>query len=146
MEAIVVIFSRFSTYISPAIGKPRISVLAQTLHLVVLVPAVVLAVDYGYETLYLTRSLVRLEAVLVNLVIAWVLIRLSPWEQVRRLLPEVAACLVMAGAGYALRAVSDGVWISLLWIVICAAVYFLVLWLFRGERENLVEILKKMKK
>ena len=78
MEVVTVIFSRFCSVIFPAIGKPRISVIVQILHLVVLVPATVISVQYGYEALYITRSFVRLEGVVVNVIFAYALIKLSP--------------------------------------------------------------------
>ena len=77
MSAITIIFSRFCSNIYPAMGKPRLSVLSQILHLAALIPAVVISVQYGFESLYITRSLVRIEGIIVNLVIVYFLIHIT---------------------------------------------------------------------
>lgn len=61
MEVITVVFQRICSNIFPAIGKPRISVTVQVLHLVVLIPAVYISIGYGFSVLFYTRAFIRLE-------------------------------------------------------------------------------------
>lgn len=65
MEVITVVFQRICSNIFPAIGKPRISVTVQVLHLVVLIPAVYISIGYGFSVLFYTRAFVRLQLVAV---------------------------------------------------------------------------------
>ncbi len=150
MEVITVLFSRFCSNVYPAIGKPRISVVVQMLHLVVLVPAVIIAGKYGFRALYVTRSLVRMELVLVNMVFVYMLIKQSPWKMFTNILPELLSSIVMAIAGWLLLKINDSIIVSFAWIAICAVIYFLVLQLFPEDRALLISIknnsFKKLKR
>lgn len=140
MEVVTVIFARFCSNVYPAIGKPRVSVIVQILHLVVLIPAVIISGQYGFRALYITRSLVRLELVLVNLVFVYVLINQSPWKMFTNILPELLSCVAMSIVAWGLLKICDTVIISFLWIGICAIVYFAILYLFPDDRSILLNL------
>lgn len=140
MEVITVIFSRFCSNVYPAIGKPKVSVASQSLHLVALIPAVIISGHYGFRTLYITRSLIRLEGVAVNLIFLYVLIKQSPWKMFVNILPEVLSCIMMAGVGWGLLCISDNVVISFVWILICVVVYFVTLYIFPKDRLLLLKL------
>ena len=89
MEVITVIFARFCSNVYPAVGKPHLSALSQILHLAFLVPAVVISTQYGFRALYITRSFIRLQSVIVNLIILYYLIRQSPWKMFVNILSPV---------------------------------------------------------
>ena len=103
-------------------------------------PAVIISGQYGFRILYITRSLIRLEAILVNLVAVYLLIKLSPWRMVVNILPEAFACVCMSVIAFILLEISDNIIISFLWIAICATVYFIVLLAFPKEKIMLVRI------
>ncbi len=134
MEVITVVFARFCSNVYPAVGKPRVSVIVQLLHLVVLAPAVIISGRYGFRTLYITRSLVRIEAIIVNLVFVYVLIKQSPWKMLTNVLPEILGCAVMFVCARLMLYLNGSMMCSVLWIVVSAAVYFLVLYMFPAER------------
>ena len=62
-SAITIVLSHYSSEVYRAKGKPKLSVLAQVLHIIVLWPTVLISIKYGFETLYVARSLVRFELV-----------------------------------------------------------------------------------
>jgi len=144
MEVITVIFSRFCSNVYPAIGKPRISVVVQVLHLVVLIPAVIISGQYGFRALYITRSLIRLELVIVNLIFVYVLIKQSPWKMFVNILPEILSCSVMAIVAWLLLKVSNSMVLSFVWIVVCAAIYFIVLYMFPNDRVLILNLKDKL--
>ena len=144
MEVITVIFSRFCGVIYPAIGKPRISVIVQILHLVVLIPAIIIAAQYGYEVLYWTRSLVRLEGVLVNFIFAYMLIKLSPFKMMANILPEVLACVVMGLFAYLMLQINSNTIASFTYIILCIIIYFATIYILPGEKEFLTKIKSKL--
>lgn len=138
MEAITIVFARFCSPVYPAIGKPRISVIVQILHVLVLIPAVIISGQYGFEALYITRSLIRLELVLVNIIAVYIIIKQSPWKMVANVIPQFISSLIMAIVGYLLLRVSDSIVMSFVWILLCVAVYFLSLYLlFPGDRSTI---------
>lgn len=138
MEVTTVIFSRFCSPVYPAIGKPRVSVIVQFMHLVVLIPAVIISGQYGFRALYITRSMVRMEGVLVNLIAVYILIKQSPWKMFVNILPEISSCILMAFVAYILLRLNDSVIVSFLWVVVCAFVYFVVLSVSPQEKNILV--------
>lgn len=144
METIAVLFSRFCSNVYPAVGKPRISVLVQLLHIVVLIPAVIISGKYGFQVLYITRSLVRLEAVVVNLLFVYLLIKQSPWKMFTNVFPEFFSSFVMALVGYSLLLINDSTQISFVWIVVCVLLYFATLYMFPNDRLMLMTLINRV--
>lgn len=143
MEVMTVIFSRFCTNVYPAIGKPRVSVINQAQHLCFLIPAVIISGQYGFHALYVTRSLVRVEAVLFNLLLVYILIKQSPWKMIENILPELFSCAIMASVGLVLLKINNTMILSFVWVLVCAFVYFAVLSLFPNDRAILKNIKEK---
>lgn len=147
MEAVTIIFSRFCSPVYPAIGKPRVSVIVQISHLAVLVPAVIVSGQYGFEPLYITRSLVRLELVMVNLIAVYITIKQSPWRMFLNVLPEFICTALMCAVAYALLSINDSIALSFVWVFICIGVYFVSLYyLFPQERASLKSLVQTVTK
>lgn len=143
MEVITVVFSRFTSNVYPAIGKPRMGVLAQILHLSALIPAVIISGQYGFHALYVTRSLIRFQGIAVGLVLVWILIKQSPWKMFTNILPELISCIAMSIVAWLLLKISDNLIITFIWIGICAAVYFMVLLAFPKDRAIIITLKNK---
>lgn len=144
MEVVTVLFSRFCSPVYPAIGKPKISVVVQLLHVIVLIPAVIISGQYGFRALYITRSLIRLELVLVNLIFVYLLIKQSPWRMFTNILPVVCSCIVMALIAFLLLSLNQTIVLSFVWVVVCMLVYFAVLSLFPKERAIVLGLKEKV--
>lgn len=144
VDVFIIVFSRFCSNIFPAIGKPKISVYAQILHLIVLLPAVYISIGYGFEALFYTRTFVRLEGLLVGIIFAYYTIKISPIKMLTNIVPELIACIIMSAVGYILLAINDNLWLQFLWITICAIIYLMSLTLFAKDRQCLVSLYKKI--
>ena len=144
MEVVTVLFSRFCSPVYPAIGKPKISVVVQLLHVIVLIPAVIISGQSGFRALYITRSLIRLELVLVNLIFVYLLIKQSPWRMFTNILPVVCSCIVMALIAFLLLSLNQTIVLSFVWVVVCMLVYFAVLSLFPKERAIVLGLKEKV--
>lgn len=143
MEAVTVVFARFCSPVYPAIGKPRVSVIVQILHLVVLIPAIIISGKYGFTALYVTRSLVRLELVLVNMVAVYCMIKQSPWKMIINVMPQLVCACIMGVVAYLLLTFNNGVVISFVWVVLCIGIYFGSLYFFfPKERDNVNGLLQ----
>lgn len=136
-EVIMLLFSRFCSNIYPAIGKPHYSVLIQILHLIVLVPAVYISAKISFETLYWTRTLVRLELLLLNLYFAFKLIKLSPWKSLYAVLPFVTITILLIIIASWLLNIWSSEWAILLWGSLTGALYIWGLLLWPGEKKFL---------
>ena len=141
MSAVTIVFARFCSPVYPAIGKPRTSAIVQLSHLVVLIPAIILSGQYGFQALYITRSLIRLELVAVNLIAVYVMIQLSPWKMLLNIMPEAISAAIMGGTAYLLSQLSSNIIWTATSIVLCIITYFITLYyLFPKERADIMHL------
>ena len=143
METITILFSRFCSNVFPAIGKPRISVTIQILHLAFLIPAVLISTQYGFSALFYTRSLVRLQLVFLNAIFAYSVIKLKFSQLFKNIFPSLIASVVMLLVANCLLMISSSIFASLLWIVVSGIVYFSIVICFKAEKSIILELLKK---
>lgn len=142
-SSITIVLSHYSSEVYRAKGRPRLSVLAQVLHIVVLWPTVLIAVKYGFETLYTARSLVRLELIAVNLCIMGWVVKMPVGRLFTNILPSciAAACMLMV---LLLPSTSD-IWLNIVYAIIATIIYVVVVMLFPEERKTLLNMPKLIK-
>lgn len=142
-SAITIVLSYYCSEIYRAKGKPKLSVLAQVLHIVALWPTILIAVKYGFETLYIARSLVRLELVVVNLCIVGIAIKLSVVRMFTNVLPS---CIAATSMLLVLLLPSSGnFWVNIGYAVIGAIIYFAVIMFFPEDRKLLLNLPKQIR-
>lgn len=137
--SLTIVLSYFSSEVYRAKGRPKLSVLAQWLHIVVLWPVVLVTVRHGFETLYVARSLVRLEMILVNLTILYLVLRISPLKMIRNIMPSIFASVAMASVFFVLPS-PNSILIQLAYVLICAMTYIIVVSFFKEERRILFSL------
>lgn len=142
-SAITIVLSHYSSEVYRAKGRPRLSVLAQVLHIVVLLPAVLIAVKHGFEVLSVTRALVRLELILVNLVIMYIVVKISPWKMFKNISYSIFASMIMAIVAFLLKDVFYTFGWQLVSILICSLVYFIIILGPSSNRQLLHSLLAK---
>ena len=145
-SSFTIVLSHYSSEVYRSLGKPKLSVLAQWLHIIVLWPTVLIAVGYGFRTLYLARSLVRLELVLVNILIMRALIHISPRKMFENIGPAILASIVMFCCFLLINRFSSGLAFQIVSILICMIVYFAIISLFPAERSIMRSYLEKVLK
>lgn len=145
-SAITIVLSHYCSEVYRSLGRPKLSVLAQILHIIVLCPAMLIATKYDWETIYITRAAIRLEAVVVNLVIMYYFVKLSPLQMLSNIFPSVVSSVFMGVAGVALLSLGASIWWQLTSIVICVAVYFFAISRFKIERQLLYSFMKQRAK
>lgn len=131
-SAVTIVLSHYSSEVYRAKGKPKLSVLAQVLHIVVLWPVVLIAVKYGFEVLYVSRSLVRLEMIVVNLCIMGWIIKMPVGKMLTNILPSciAAACMLLI----LLLPLSDSLIVNIGYAILSASIYIIVVCCFSEER------------
>lgn len=137
-SSLTIVLAHYSSEIYRAKGRPKLSVLAQVLHIVVLWPVVLWAVKYGFETLYVARSLVRLELIAVNLCIIGLIVKMPVGKMITNVLPSCIAaasmCLVL------LLPAPDSIIMNILYVFVAAIIYMIVIMLFPAERKILLHL------
>lgn len=133
-SSLTIVLSHYASEVYRAKGRPKLSVLAQVLHIVVMWPVVLVAVKYGFETLYTSRSIVRLEIIIVNLIIMYLVIHISPWKMFRNIMPSCVASVIMMLVYFVLPDTQSSM-VLIGYAIICIIVYFLTICIFKEERE-----------
>ena len=126
-SAITIIFSNFSSEVYRSRGKPRTSLLVQVLHLCFLVPTVLLAVNSGFEVLYVSRAVIRLQMVLCTLLIMHFRYGFKIISILQNTAPMLLSALIMAVVGFFLQQINSSIVWHLISVLICIAVYFVTL-------------------
>lgn len=143
-SAIVIVLSHFCSEVYRAKGRPKLSFLAQILHLVVLVPTCIVSVKYGFWILVMARSLIRLQGTLVH----FFLLKFGLGFPILRILTNVfssaVAATLMGLLGYHLQAYGNGLLWSVLSIIFCIFFYFGFLFLFPKSRKEIYFITSKI--
>lgn len=143
-SAIMIVFGHFCSEVYRAKGRPKLSFLAQTLHLIVLIPTCIIAGKYGFWILVLSRSLIRIQFVMVHLVIMKIVIKIPILWTFKNVLPSFIATIAMGTIGYFLRTISERLLWSIFSILLCAAFYVLFLCFSPKIRLELVGFGKKL--
>lgn len=143
-SAIMIVFGHYCSEVYRAKGRPRLSFLAQVLHLVFLIPTCIIAAKFGFWSLVYARALIRIQFVIVHLVIMQVVMNVSIVKTIKNVLPTMVAVISMGLFGLFLKEVNKGIICSLFSIVLCVMVYFGVLFLFPKIREELFSIVEKL--
>ena len=142
-SAITIVLSHYSSEVYRSKGRPKLSVLAQLLHLIVLCPAVYISIQYGFETLYTVRSLVRLELILVNLILMYYVIKISPWKMLKNITSPLIASLLMGILALLIKNIFPSIIWQIASIAICVCVYFAIVLLYADNRRLLYSLIRK---
>jgi O-antigen/teichoic acid export membrane protein len=141
-SAIVIVFAHFCSEIYRAKGKPKISSLVQLLHLVALIPVIYFAVQADFSTLVYSRTLVRLQIVVVNFIFMYIYVGISPWKMIINVFPPILCTITMCGFALVMQSFSSSTLWSILSIIICGSIYVSLLLLFPNIRKEILSILR----
>lgn len=139
-SSITIIFSHYNSEIFRSKGKPKLSVLVQVLHLAALIPVLLWSCARGYTVLTVSRSLVRLELILVSCVILQIVVGIKFTSILKNVWPSLAASVVMTAAGMYLRTLIPGMLWEFATIFMCVVIYASIMMLLPAGRKQLAEI------
>ncbi len=114
-------------------GKTYLSLLAQVLHLVVLIPVLVWSSKLGYHTLYISRTLVRVELILVELILMKWFLNFPVSNLFKDIIPACICSFIMYICGVLLNLVCENVVYRFFSVVICMLVYIIFSKVFFGD-------------
>ena len=142
--AFSIIFGNLISSVYQSLGRPKLSVIAQLLHVVVLAPVCYYFSGGDFVVLSYARALSRFEFILVHFIIVYFVLKISPWNMIKNIMPYLLSAVVMGGIGFVLQSQSTGTFISMIWIGVCALVYFACLFVGKRTRKELLNLIKKV--
>ncbi|HII4433467.1 lipopolysaccharide biosynthesis protein [Clostridium perfringens] len=131
--AIKIIFSDFNSECYRAKGRPRLSLIVQLLHIVVLIPACLISVSFGFKTLVYTRALIRGQLMLVSLLVMQFVINIPIREMIRQVIKPAVFTIIMAVIAILLKVFFYGIVGEFISIVSCIVIYILLIIMFAKE-------------
>ena len=144
-SALSIVFANYSSEVFRSKGRPQLSFLAQMIHLVFLIPTCVISAKYGYTVLVYARSLIRLQFIVVQLILMYFVIKVSPLKMLKNVLPFLIGASLMGGLAYWLQQLNEGILWSLLSIGVCIIFYFGIVMLFTDVRNEIKQIVSSNK-
>ena len=136
VSTIKIIYSNYCYEVYRAYGRPKLAVLAQTCQLAVLIPAIYVSAQQGFVQLYIARSLVVVELLIVNQLVMHFACGFSNIEMLKNTYSFFAASGIMALAALAFQKVSSNIIWSFFSIALCAGIYFLALYIIFPSQRN----------
>lgn len=143
-SALVILYGSNMGEVYRAMGKPKVSVLVQWLHIIVLLPVVYFSAKVDFSCLSIARSVVRFEAILVNLIAAYYVANLSFAKMIKHTAPALISGLAMLVCSMILIMVlPHNLFVFFAELVVSFAVYFAMLLLFPSSRNTIEHTIKK---
>lgn len=143
-SAVMIVLGYFCSEVYRARGKPKLSFLAQVLHLIFLVPVIIISSKYGFWTLIYARALVRMQFVLVHFMIMKVAMGFPIFETLKNVFPTAISAIIMGIIGYYLQQLNPGIVWSIFSIALCALLYAGMLCLFKNLRNEVLALVKRL--
>lgn len=143
-SSIMIVFGYYSSEVYRAKGRPKLSFIAQILHLIFLVPACIISSRYGFWTLIYTRSWIRMQFVIVHLIIMNFIIGIPVVKIIENVLPTGISSIAMGLFGYYLQNLNSGLMWTIFSIIMCIIFYFGLLCLFPNLRREIMTLLRRL--
>lgn len=123
-SVLMIVFGNYSSEVYRAKGRPRLSFLAQMLHLIILVPTCIISLKYGFWVLIYARAFIRLQFVLVHLVIMKIAIKFPVGKMFSNVGKPMLYSIIMCGFSLILKQIFSGLMWDLISIGLCIILYF----------------------
>jgi PST family polysaccharide transporter len=141
---IMIVYSHYCSEVYRAKGRPKLSFIAQVLHLIFLVPICLLSARYGFWIFVIARSISRLQMIIVQWIIMFFIIKISILKSFRNLLPVSIATIAMGLLGFLLQTINESVIWSAVSIIICIIFYICALVIIPNTRMDLFSLSSKI--
>ncbi len=143
--SLVSVFGTFSREVYRAKGKPKISLLAQVLHLLFVIPVCIYSVNQGFDTLIWLRSLASLQIIVVHMIFMKLFFGMSPLKMFSSVKEIIFSAVFMGVLAHIMQSfLPTGMLWQFVMIFICGIMYFGVLLLFPDNRKYLMSMPQKL--
>ena len=144
-RALLIVFGYTASEVYRSKGMPKYSFYAQLLHLIVLIPTCVIAIEFGFWPLVYARSIIVIQLVLVHLILLQRLFDITILKTIKNVLPNIIAVALMSGLALTMLKYMNSTISMFITILVCAIFYFLIILLFPKNRIELFGFIKEIK-
>lgn len=136
-----IIYCHFCSELYRAKGTPKVSFLAQVLHMAFLIP-IMYYFSGSFNDLVYVRNFARLQFIVVHFLLVYIFFKVSPARMIKVTVPYICAGAIMGGFAYYTRGMFSNGFYDYISIPLCVMLYFACLYLIQAERRMLGEIVK----
>jgi len=144
-SALTIVFSQYCSFVYLSLGRPKLSILVHIIHILFLLPSIYISAGYGFDFFCEVRAFMRLHLILVNLIVMYILIKISFLQMLRNVFPAILGTIVFSLMIMFLPK-ADSIIENILYIILAYIVYLTVVVGFKTERELLVNLVAKLMK
>lgn len=141
-SSLMIVLGNYCSELYRAKGRPKLSFLAQVLHLIFLIPACIISAQYGFWALVYTRSLMRLQFIIVHFIIMRLVVKFPITTIFKNIFPATISALGMFVLGYFIKQIGQGMLWDLLSIFICAIIYLMFISMFPSVRIGIKSFIR----
>ncbi|WP_418223291.1 lipopolysaccharide biosynthesis protein [Clostridium isatidis] len=145
-SSISIVFGQYCGEVYRALGKPKISLLAQILHLVVLVPVLIITSKESFTVLIYSRSLLRVQYIIVNVLLMNYFIKIGIIKMIKNIIPSIVGSVIMGCIAIILSNIEKGIVWDFISIILCIFIYAITILIFPSVREEAEYLINSIKK
>lgn len=142
MSSLTIVFGYLSSELYRALGKPKLSVLAQVLYLLFLIPVLIITSQISFSALYIARSLLIVVSIFIDMFFVWFAIKINPIKLLSNVFPLIISSCLMGLFAFGLRQLSQNIYLVIVSIVLCIIFYFSIIMIFKNIRHELIKVIK----
>jgi len=145
-SSLTIVLAHYSSECYRALGRPKLSVIVQVLHIVVLLPVVWWAIPHGFHFLCESRAIVRFEIIIVHMIFMSIFVKISPLSMIRNIVPALTGGFGMICVNWFISSNSHISLETILAALLSCMIYLGIELIFPEERKmilNLKTILKR---
>jgi O-antigen/teichoic acid export membrane protein len=141
-SSLVIIFGHLCSEAYRAKGKPKLSFIAQLLHLIVLIPVCLISVKYGFWALVYARSWVRMQSILIHLLFMKFIIGISPFEMFKNVTPLLLITIIVGAVGFFINNLNEGLYWEFFSLLIYISLYSVLIFSVSNIRRDIIWAVK----
>ena len=143
-SGVMIVFSFYCSEVFRSLGKPKVSLFAQCLYMLIMVPTLFISSRISFTSLVIANAIVRLSAILINETLCYLVAGIKIQATLKRLRTPLTGVFAMACAGAVfVRAAGEDIAMNLLAILGCAVVYFLAILVFEDGRHFIKSLVNR---
>ena len=142
-----IVFSYLCSESYRALGKPKLSMLVQILYIIAFLPIIYYSANRSFELLYVSRSFMNLAMIVINLIIMFIFIGISPYTMFKRMFPYLVSALLMGGFAFITKSIIQNTLFTFVSLLFSSLIYVgSLFFFFPKEGKNLIPLLNNLKK
>lgn len=123
-SSVALVLGTFANGLYNAVGKTFLSFSVALANLALMVPILIWAAPKGFECVYISRSLLRVPFVIIQLMAMALFLRYHVTALLKKLLPVLIPTILMSVCAAFMQPLSTSIIWSILCIILCMGVYF----------------------